>query len=164
MTSTRSVLCSVGLAAVLALGLVGCGTSGQDFSAGFREKISGPDFQAKSYPGTQADAFELAQKIVSGLGYKVTRARAAQGIVEGLSTISSDNAHIGSRQRAVYVKLDEVVAGVSVEVRFTEIIEDSFGRGSAGATENTLRDTPAYSIFFRQMEDGLAARENAAAK
>lgn len=155
MQSTRFLSVGVVVLALAAVGLTGCGTSGQDFSAGFREKISGPEFQKQTFGGTQEQAFEATQKILYDMGFRLTRTRAATGIVEAISSISSDSAHVGSLQRAAYVRLDEVVGGVLVEVRFTEIIEDSFGRGSPGATENTLRDTPLYQVFFRQLGNVL---------
>lgn len=141
----------------------GCGTSGQDFTAGFREKVSGPDFQREVMPGSQAAAFKASQRILYDMGFRLTRTRAAQGIVEAISGISSDSAHIGSRQRAAYVLLEDGVDGVEVRIRFTEIVEESFGRGAAGGTENTLRDTPLYQVFFRQLGVALAAEAEAAA-
>lgn len=146
-------LVALGLAMI---GLAGCGTGGQDFGAGFREKIGGPDFEHRTLAGTQEQAFVAAQKILFDMGFKLTRTRAAQGIIEAIGRISSDSTHVGSRQRAAYVQLDEVVDGVQVEVRFTEIVEDSFGKGAGRATENTMRDTPLYEVFFRQLEESLA--------
>lgn len=148
---------SAALVLSAALAFPGCGTVGEDFNAGLREKVRGPDFATTRVPGTQATVFAAAVATTEELGFRVTRSRAAAGIVEGLSRLASDDALAGSRQRAIYVQLDERFDGVEVRVRFTEIVEDDFSKGGGRATEGTLRGTPLIQVFQRRVAERVAA-------
>ncbi len=152
---------SAALVLSVAFALTGCGTVGEDFNAGLREKVRGPDFATTLVPGTQATVFAAAVATAEELGFRVTRSRAAAGIVEGLSRLASDDALAGSRQRAIYVQLEERLDGVEVRVRFTEIVEDDFAKGGGRATEATLRDTPLIQVFQRRVAERVAAAEAA---
>jgi hypothetical protein len=149
-------LLRIGLVAGL-LGLVGCGTGGQDYTAGLREVVQGPEFRTEVLPAReQAAVHAAAVTALERMGFRVTRAGAARGIVEGVSRLHSDDHHAGSRQRAVYVRVRQNLDDVRVEVRFTEIVEDSFAKGPGRATETTLRDTPLHEVFRRNLDQALA--------
>lgn len=147
-----------------ALAPAGCGTVGEDFKAGLREKVRGPDFVTTLVPGAQATVFAAAVATVEELGFRVTRSRAAAGIVEGLGRLASDDALAGSRQRAIYRQLDERLGGVEVRVRFTEIVEDDSTKGGRRATEATLRGTPLIAVFHRRVAERVAAADASTTK
>ena len=146
-----------------ALAPAGCGTVGEDFKAGLRDKVRGPDFVTTLVPGAQATVFAAAVATVEELGFRVTRSRAA-GIVEGLGRLASDDALAGSRQRAIYLQLDERLGGVEVRVRFTEIVEDDSTKGGRRATEATLRGTPLIAVFHRRVAERVAAADASTTK
>lgn len=144
----------------LMLAVPGCGTSGQDYTAGLREKVQGPDYRTTLLEDRQqGEVFTAAVAALENMGFRVTRSRAAAGVIEGMSGLRSDDALIGSHQRAVYVRLRQNLDAVRVEVRFTEIVEESFAKGPGRATENTLRDTPLHEVFLREVGKPPASPE-----
>jgi hypothetical protein len=135
---------------------VGCESARHDFSAGVREKFTGPTYVARVFTGETQAVFEAARLSAEQLGFRITRAGAAQGVIEGVSGIDSDDRLRGSRQRTLKVRLAAVTGGgTEVEVLFTEIVEDDFDKGVGRGTETTLRNHPIYESFFGQVAQAL---------
>lgn len=132
----------------------GCESTRGGIAAGVREKFSGPVYERRVVAAEPARVFEAAREAAKALGFRVTRSGAAQGVIEGIDGIVSDDRLRGSRQRTLKVRIESAAPGeAEVAVLFTEIVEDDFGAGSVGATEASLRGHPLYAAFF----DGLAA-------
>lgn len=131
------------------LALAGCESARQGIATGVREKISGPVYQRQTVPGEVSAVFESARATAAQMGFRITRAGAAQGVIEGVSAITPDDRLRGSRQRTIKVRLAAALeGGVEVAVLFTEIVEDDFNEGAGRATEVSLRDHPLYAVFF----------------
>jgi len=157
LSAARHGLLVAGLAAGLIL-MTGCGTTGQDYSAGLREVVQGPEYRTEMLLNREQAAVHAAAVVaVERMGFRVTRAGTARGIVEGVSGLRGDDHHAGSRQRAVYVRVRQNLDDVRVEVRFTVIVEDSFAKGPGRATETTLRDTPLYEAFLEHLDASMSA-------
>ena len=149
MKSVRVVL----IAVVSCLAFAGCESTRQDIATGVREKFSGPTYDQRVVEADSGAVFEAARARASAMGFRITRAGAAQGVIEGVSGITSDDTLRGSRQRTIKVRLSAASGGgVEVAVLFTEIIEDDFNKGAGLGTEAPLRGHPLYASFF----DGLA--------
>jgi hypothetical protein len=139
------------------LALAGCESTRNDFSTGVREKFAGPTYVVREFPGDPRAVFEAARASVEQMGFSITRSGAAQGVVEGVSGLTSDDRLRGSRQRSVKVRLASTVAGATeVSVLFTEIIEDDSSKGAGLATETPLRNSPLYAALFERMTETLA--------
>ncbi|MET0263135.1 MAG: hypothetical protein ABW223_09575 [Rariglobus sp.] len=127
----------------------GCESVRNDFTSGVREKFNGPTYQKRVFTADSQVLFEAARASAEELGFRVTRAGAAQGVIEGLSALASDDRLSGSRQRTIKVRLESTLdQGVELAVLFTEVVQDDFAKGAGQGTETTLRDSPLYEAFF----------------
>lgn len=145
------------LVLVACLGLSGCESARHDFATGVREKFSGPVYTVRVFPGESRAIFDAARGAVEQLGFRITRSGAAQGVIEGLSALDSDDRLRGTRQRAIKVRLTPLAAGgTEVAVLFTEIVEDDFSKGAGQGTETTLRNHPLYEVFFNGLNQALS--------
>ncbi len=139
------------------LAFAGCESTRNDFSTGVREKFTGPTYVVRELSGDSRAVFEAARASVEQMGFRITRSGAAQGVVEGVSGLTSDDSLRGSRQRSVKVRLASTVGGgTEVSVLFTEIIEDDFSKGSGTATETPLRNSPLYAALFERITAALS--------
>ena len=137
------------LLAALCLTLVGCETTRHDMAARVSEKFTGPTYVRRVYAAEPRLVFDQARASVERLGFRITKAGPAQGVLEGFSGLASDDHLRGTRQLAVKIRLNPTVdGGTEVAVLFTEIIEADFDKGAGQGTETSLRDHPLYASFF----------------
>ncbi|MFA6960343.1 MAG: hypothetical protein WC205_06315 [Opitutaceae bacterium] len=134
---------------VVCLLLAGCESVRNDFTTGVREKFTGPSYIRRVVPGESASVFAAARASAEQLGFRITRSGPAQGVIDGVSGLASDDRLRGSRQRTVKVRLSPASeGGIEVAVLFTEVVEDDFTTGAGQGTESSLRNHPLYDAFF----------------
>ncbi|HRE82835.1 MAG TPA: hypothetical protein PLN52_17450 [Opitutaceae bacterium] len=151
---TTSFLAALGVALVL---FSGCESVRSDFSAGVKEKVSGPAFRTQTYAGDTRAVYESARTAVLAMGYKITRFGAAQGVIEAYRPLETSETLRSTRQIRVRIQISPALGGSDVAVSFTELIENDFSKGPGRATESGLRDTAQYEVLFRRIGEGLAA-------
>jgi hypothetical protein len=145
------------IAVVSCLAFAGCESTRQGIASGVKEKFSGPNYERRIFTGESGAIFEAAKTVVTDMGFRITRAGGAQGVIEGVSGISSDDRLRGSRQRTIKVRFSSATeGGVEVAVLFTEIVEDDFNKGAGLGTEAPLRGHPLYASFFDGLGQALA--------
>jgi len=156
MSASRIRLCAAALAAGLLL--AGC-ESMSDATSAVREKLSeraAP--QTRTYPAAQRAVYDAARTAAEQMGYRFVRGGAATGVFEAISGVREGERVGSSRQLSLKAKLDPARdGGTAVVVRITEIIESDSSNRAGLATETPLRDTPQYEVFFRGIEQALAA-------
>jgi hypothetical protein len=141
---------------VACLALAGCESTRRDIATGVREKFNGPTYERRVVEGEVGAVFEAARERVGAMGFRITRAGAAQGVIEGVGGITSDDTLRGSRQRTIKVRLSAASGGgTEVAVLFTEIVEDDFNQGAGLGTEAPLRRHPLYASFLDGLEQAL---------
>jgi hypothetical protein len=151
-TSSVKNLFPVWLVSLVCLALAGCESVRNDFGAGLSEKINGPTYQHRVLADAPPAVFERARMALDQLGFRITRAGAAQGIIEGVSGLATDDRLRGSRQRTVKVRLESTLdEGTDVAVLFTEVVEDDFSKGAGQGTETSLRNHPLYDAFWADL-------------
>ncbi|MFA6287974.1 MAG: hypothetical protein WC661_11375 [Opitutaceae bacterium] len=143
----------------LILALAGCGSVGTDFKTSVSEKFAGPTYRTKVVAADGRAAYEAAKQAAEKLGFRVTGGGPAQGRIEALSGLSANDSLQGARQLALKVKLSPVTAGgTELAVLLTEQVQDDFNKGAGQVTETPLRETALYEVFFRTVEQALAAK------
>jgi len=144
-------------AALLALtvALTGCESVRSDFRAGVKEKVDGPAFRARQVEGGTREVYESARTAVAGMGFRIVRFGAAQGVIEALNGISTAETLKSSRQIRLQIKISPSGDGSEVSALFTEVLESDFSKGPGRATENSLRDTSLYEVLFRRIAEGM---------
>ncbi|HEY8933261.1 MAG TPA: hypothetical protein VIM44_08120 [Rariglobus sp.] len=144
------------LTLIVCLALAGCESTRNDFTASVREKFSGPTYQTRTFTGESRAIFDAAQATAQALGFRITRAGAAQGVLEGLSGLTNDDTLRSTRQRTLKVRLTgNSDRSTTVAVLFTEVVEDDFTKGAGQGTETTLRNHPLYDVFFDHLTAAL---------
>ena len=144
------------LVAATCLAFAGCESTRNDFTAGVREKFSGPTYKIRAFSGESRAIFDAARDTAKQLGFRITREGAAQGVIEGVSGLDSDAALRGTRQQTIKVRLENLAnGGTEVRVLFTEVVEDDFNKGAGQGTETSLRDSPLYESFWSGMTGQL---------
>ena len=159
MKSTRLVVLLV--AATFAF--AGC-ESLSDASASVREKIAARDQpRVKTFSAPSRETYDAVRQAAAKMGYRYVRGGPAQGQFEGVSEVGAGDLSGSSRQTSVKVRLHATLDGTGTDasVRFTEIIESDSSNRMGMATENTMRDTPLYEVFFRNVQQALDARPTA---
>lgn len=126
-----------------------------DFSAGVREKIHGPVFQTRVFAGTQRDVIEAVRASVAGMGYKITRSGAAQGVVEAFNALSTGETLKTTQQLRLQVRVSPVAEGCEVAALFTQMLENDFNKGRGQATENAVKNTSLYDVLFGRIAGNL---------
>ena len=131
------------------LTLAGCETARNEVAVSVREKFTGPTYVRRSYAADTRTVFESARASVERLGFRITRAGVAQGVIEGVSRLATDDDLRGSRQHTVKIQLVTTLdGGTEVAVLFTEVIEANADRGVGQGIESPLRNHPLYESFF----------------
>jgi hypothetical protein len=145
------------VASGLCLALAGC-ESVQDVTSSVRERLA-----ARTAPHTHMFAAEsrtlyaAARSAIDAMGFSFLRGGPAQGEIDAISGLSSDNSLRTTRQITMKVRLVAVPGGTEARVTLSEVIEDDFNKGAGHGTESPLRDTPLYEVLFRHIEQALAA-------
>ena len=137
------------LVAGVCLVLGGCETTRHDMVARVSEKFTGPTYARRVYANDSRAVFGAARATVERLGFRITKAGATQGLLDGVSGLASDDHLRGSRQLSVKIRLvPSIEGGTEVAVLFTEIIEADFDKAAGQGTETSLRNHPLYESFF----------------
>jgi hypothetical protein len=158
----KSPVVVVLLAACLAL--TGCEAL-SDASDSVREKFAARNEpRTRTFSASQRVVFDAVKIAASTMGFRQTRGGAAQGEFEGVSAVDTGAAAGSARQVSVHVRLREASDGstTDVSVRFSEILEADSSRQMGMATETTMKDTPLYESFFRNVQQSLGSRPSAA--
>jgi len=143
----------------LVLALAGCGSVGADLKTSVSEKFDGPTYRTKVVTADGRAAYDAAKQAVEKLGFRVVGGGAAQGHIDALSGLSANDSLQGASQLVMKVKLSPVAAGgTTVAVLLTEQVQDDFNKGAGQVTETPLRESALYEVFFRTVEQGLAAK------
>ena len=151
--------------------LAGCcvaftGCEALDSAAGsVREKFAKRnEARSRTFNGSPRAVFDAVKLAATNMGYRQTRGGSAQGEFDGMSAVDAGEAARSARQVGIKVKLRASLDGDSTEVRvrFTEILESDSSSRMGMATETTMQDTPLYEVFFRKVQESLAARPTAA--
>ncbi|HUR56628.1 MAG TPA: hypothetical protein VM029_02890 [Opitutaceae bacterium] len=144
--------------AFAALLLAGC-ESISDATHSVRDKFTREEPRTKTFSAQPRIVYEAVRSAAGQMGYHFVRGGPAQGEFDAVSAVGQGESHRSSRQVSMKARLQGTLdrAGTDVTVSFMEIIEaDSTNRGGQ-ATEQPLRDTPQYEVFFRRVEQALAA-------
>ena len=137
------------LVVAFCLTLVGCETTRHEVAARVSEKFTGPTYVRRIYAAEPRIVFDQARATAERLGFRITKAGPAQGVLDGVSGLASDDHLRGSQQLTVKVRLAPTLdGGTEVAVLFTEIIEADFDKGAGQGTETSLRNHPLYESFF----------------
>lgn len=151
------------LVIVSCLFVAGC-DSLDDATMNLREKFAARDEpRTKTFTGSPRVAYEAVKAAANAMGYTFTHGGPAQGEFEAVSGVQPGETSGSSRQVAMKVRLHATLDGSSTEVsvRFTEILEADSSSRMGMATETTMRDTPLYEVFFRQVQEALGVRPTA---
>jgi len=155
--------CFVAAVLVAAVALSGC-DSLSDASQAVREKFAPePAVRTKVISSPQRVVYEAVKTAANSMGYRQTRGGPAQGEFEAVGGVGEGESVGSARQVRLIVHLHATLDGdqTTVSVRFTEILEDNANSRMGMATETTMKDTPLYEVFFRNVQQALASRGTA---
>ncbi len=140
----------------LALIFAGCETVGERM----RDKFGPAPSRVQLYEADQSRTYEAATAVVGQLGFRVLRGGAAQGRIDAVSALRTDDAFRGSRQLDMKIRLNPTLdGGTEVRVTLTELIQDDYNKSSGMGMAVPLRDMPVYAVFFRRLGQALGEEE-----
>jgi hypothetical protein len=117
--------------------------------------------RTRIYEATPRATYDAARKAAEQMGYRFVRGGAAQGELEAVSGIGSNDRLSSSRQISMFARFNSTLeGGTEVSLTLKEIIESDSVQRAGQATATTLRDTPQYEVFFRYVQQGLDAGKN----
>jgi len=135
----------------LVLGVAGC-ESGDAISEHISERIA-PQPKTQTFDGDQRVVFDAAVAAVKAIDFRVTKAGAAQGLVQGISDIMGANTAGGARQFTIEVRVRSYDAKTSEVAVLLRIQEES--QAFSGATDLPLKDHALYESFFEALQQAL---------
>ena len=141
--------------AVGSLAVAGC-ESVDSLPTRVRERFEAPQPKTRVYQAEQRAVFDAAERAMKRIGFTVSRAGAAQGIIRAHSPLRSGNGFGVARQYSLEVRVqsfDPGVTQVAVVLREQEESE-SF----AGATDIPLKEHALYGSYFGGLEDELGVK------
>lgn len=151
----KAILAPILLAATLAF--TGCETM-SDMTESVREKVAARSApHSRVFSAEQRTAYAAARAATEAMGFRFLRGGPAQGEIDAVSGLSSDNALRSTRQVSMKIRLVTVPGGTDVRVALTEIVEQDSSKSAGRAIESPLRESPLYSVFYRQVEQSLGA-------
>jgi len=110
------------------------------------------------FQADQKAAYDAVKSAVDQMSFTFVRGGPATGELEAMSGVASGDEPNSSRQILMKVRLSPAgEAGTEVRVSLIETIEADSSRQPGMATETPLRDTPLYSVFFKDVQNALAA-------
>jgi hypothetical protein len=151
----RALLFSTLAAATL---LAGCDTL-SDASDRVREKLAARERpRAHIYTSDSRATYEAVRVTADQMGYRFLRGGPAQGELDAISGLATDDAMRSTRQISMKVRLHATLdGGTEVSVVLDEIIEADSRDHAGQGTSTPLRDTPQYDAFFRHVQQALDA-------
>lgn len=145
------------LALLALVAFAGC-ESFQSTRANIKEKFTGPTYQTKRVDVDQRQAYEVAREALKGINFRFVRGGPAQGKIEALGRIYDNETARNARQLALDVKLSpHLDGGTEIAVLFSEMIEDDHNKTPGQGTITPLRESPHYDVYFRYIDEALAA-------
>lgn len=121
-----------------------------------KERIVGVPPTVRTVVGSMPQVFQAARRVMVRFGYKITESGPAEGRLEGLSRVLSNDNFVSSRQRGIKIQLLKLDGGqVEIQLRMAEIIEESTNRSGMPATETPVRDPSIYDAFFDEVNREL---------
>jgi hypothetical protein len=110
------------------------------------------------FSADQKATYDAALASLSQMGYRYVRGGPAQGELEAISGISIGDSMTSSEQFRLKARFEPGEGGgTEVSVKMTEIIQEDSEHDLGRATETPLEDTPLYEVFFRGIQQELAA-------
>jgi hypothetical protein len=111
------------------------------------------------YAADSKAVYSAAREATRTMGFRILKGGAAQGTLEAIGGVQSDDNLRTSRQIGLKVRIGYAPEGSELRLFLTEMIEDDFDKGPGRATESPLMDTPLYEVFFRTVEQNLKAQK-----
>ncbi len=148
---------SILLLAVAGAALLGGCDSVESVRSTVTDRFAAVPPRVRTVDGDSRQVYEAARLALGKLGYRFAGGGAAQGRLQGYSRIGEDSDFRSSRQRSISIRLQALDGGkVDVQVQMTEMIEDDSNPSAMPATDTPLRDSPAFDVYFDELEHCLA--------
>ncbi len=154
------------LAVALMIGavvLAGCDTL-DDATSGIRDRFAARNEpRTKTFSSPPRVVYDGVKAAANTMGYRFVRGGPAQGEFEAVSGVAPGELAGTAQQLTMKVRLHATLdgTGTDVSVRFTQILEEDSRDRPGMATEATMRDTPLYEVFFRDIQQALDVRPTA---
>lgn len=137
-----------------ALVLSSCDT----MSDGTHGRLGPPPAKTRTFEAGPRAVYDAARVALDQMSFRVTGGGPAQGRIEAVSGLSTNDSLRGTRQISISIRITPSNDGGSeVSAELKEAIEEDSDRRQGFATETSLRDTPYYEVFFNYVGQALAA-------
>ena len=144
------------LAAGAALLLAGCESTVDDVRG--RLTGEGPS-TTRTIAAAEPAAYAAARAALGQMNFRFTHGGQKQGLIEAVSEVGPGDDPGSAHQYTLKARLEPDLDGTGtvVTVQLTEIIEQDSERHQGMGTEAPLRDTALAEVFFRDLQQHLAA-------
>ena len=124
------------------------------------DRFTEPVYRAKVVKVDQRKAYEVARAALTKINFTFERGGPAQGKIEAIGPLHASATAPGTaRQIYLDVKLSPALeGGTKIEILFSEMVEDDFNKRPGQGALNPLRDSSLYEVYFRYIDEALAAK------
>ena len=139
-----------------ALLLAGCESTVDDVRG--RWTGDGPA-STRTFAAAEPATYAAARAALGQMNFRFTHGGQKQGLIEAVSEVAPGEDPGSAHQYALKARLEPTLdaGGTIVTVQLTEIIEQDSERHQGMGTEAPLRDTALAEVFFRDLQQHLAA-------
>lgn len=126
-----------------------------------QERFTNPEYQAKVVTADQHKAYEAARAALNKMNYTFERGGPAQGKLAAVGPMDTSAAGRGTARQTWFdarLSPDLEGSGTRIEILFSELVEDDFNKRPGQGELTPLRDSPLYAVFFRYVDEALAAK------
>jgi hypothetical protein len=138
----------------------GC-ESVSDMKDGVSERLNARNEpKVRVFAADQRATYAAALRAVGQMDYRFLHGGPAQGRLEAVSGLSTNDTLNGSRQIQLKLTLRPAIGadpGTEMSLWLNEIIEADSTQKAGQGTSSPLRDTPLYEVFFRTVQQALDA-------
>ena len=148
------LLCGLGVFA-------GCDSIG-DATDGMRQRMAAHNEpRLHQVAATPRAAYLAGRAAAESMGFRFQRGGPAQGELEAISRLTSDDNLRRANQRRLKVRFRATAEGTEIRLWLTEITEEDSSSNRSLSTERTLTNSPLYDVFFRTLEQHLVTAPDA---
>lgn len=103
-------------------------------------------------------AYAAGRAAAESMGFRFHRGGPAQGELEAISGIASDDSLRSTTQRRMKVRFMPHLDGTEIRVWLTEVREEESFSNRGLSTERALRNSPLCEVFFKSVDQQLGIK------
>lgn len=124
------------------------------------DRFTAPVYQAKVVNVDQRKAYDVARAALTKINFSFEGGGPAQGVIRAVGPLHPSSAAPGTARQVYFdAKLSPTLdGGTTIEVLFSEMVEDDFNKRPGQGSLTPLRGSAIYDTYFSYVDEALTAK------